>query len=463
MRVKSLVALAVIVAAAVAVADDMLEDRGFFQPTFFAELQDVEVLGDRAYVFGVGGLAVIRILDPDNPVIIGRYEPPGNPYVRFYRGAVANGYGYGGARENLLMVIDLTPVSSPMRTDVIGEPGMSYEGCTVASGRLFACRHGDGLQILSLQDPATPWEMAVFADLTNAWDVEVRDGLAYIADGIGGLAIVDVSDPANPFLAGRFASLGATVDVALHGDVAVIVSGSAGLELVDISDPTAPVQLGHYNTSALAITVAVDGDRAYVADWDDIEVVDISVPTAPVAVGRENTPVRVMGLDARDNLVYVADWAQMRIYDFGPTARGDIELPVIIEFGDVPSGVAIDTTFTVANTGGGILNVTNIQTFDETYIVSPPLSFSLAPGESRDVPLRYDNQEPGFDVTFIRVDSDDTDESEVIFPVTGEPDPGDLELGDEAPNFALFDLDGTPHRLSQQRGRVVVLAFFANW
>ena len=47
--------------------------------------------------------------------------------------------------------------------------------------------------------------------------------------------------------------------------------------------------------------------------------------------------------------------------------------------------------------------------------------------------------------------------------MTGEPDPGDLEIGDEAPNFALLDLDGKPYRLSQQRGKVVVLAFFANW
>ena len=463
MRLFSRLALVMLAVSATAGADDMLEDVSLYQPYYFAELQDVEVDADRAYIFGVGGLAVVQILDPLNPVEIGRYEPPGHPYVRFYRGAVSNGFGYGGAREDLLMVIDLAAVGDPFRTDVVGEPGMSYEGCDVAAGHLFACRHGDGMQILSLLAPQTPLEVAVFTDLVNAWDVEVRDGLAYVADGIGGLAIVDVSDPAAPFLVGRFTSLGATVDVDLYGDVAAIVSGSAGLELVDISDPANPVQLSHHDTSALAITVAVDGDRAYVADWDDIEVVDISNPTAPVAVGRENTPVRVMGLAARDDLVYVADWSTMRIYDFGPSTRGDVELPVTIAFGDVPVGTVVDTMLTVANTGGGVLNVTDIQTFDDAFTLTPPLSFALAPGESRDVPLRYNNQVPGFDVTFVRVDSDDSDEPQMNVPVTGEPAPGDLELGDAAPNFVLFDMDGKPHRLSQYRGRVVVLAFFANW
>lgn len=463
MRHLTLVALATVVGFAAAQADDLLENRGSYYPSFFAELQDVEVAGDQAFVFGVGGLAVIQITDPDNPVMIARYEPPGHPYVRFYRGAVAAGYAYGGAREDLLMVIRVPVLGSPVRTDVVGEPGMSYEGCAVVDGLLYACRHGDGLQILSLADPAHPVELGAFTDLVNAWDVEVAGGLAYVADGIGGLAIVDVSDPGVPELVSRYTSLGATVDVALHGTVAVIASGSAGLEMVDVSDPAAPVLLGQHDTSALAITVAVDGDHVFVADWDDIEVVDISDPAAPVAAGRENTPSRAMGLDAVNDRVYLADWSQLRIYDYGPTSRGDIELPDRIEFGDVPVGAVVDTTMTVANTGGGALTVTDIQIFDPAFTVLPPVAFTLAPGESREVPLRYDNQNPGFDVTFLRVDSDDTDEPQVNLTVSGEPLPGELEVGDEAPDFTLLDLAGEPHSLSQYRGRVVVLAFFANW
>ena len=41
--------------------DDLLEDVGQFSPPWFAELQDVEMVGDLAYVFGVGGLGISAV------------------------------------------------------------------------------------------------------------------------------------------------------------------------------------------------------------------------------------------------------------------------------------------------------------------------------------------------------------------------------------------------------------------
>ena len=66
--IRSLIlALILILAAFAAHADDMLEDRGSWLASFFAELQDVELQGARAYIFGVGGLMVMDITDPDQP------------------------------------------------------------------------------------------------------------------------------------------------------------------------------------------------------------------------------------------------------------------------------------------------------------------------------------------------------------------------------------------------------------
>ena len=48
--------------------DDLLEDIGQYSPPWFAELQDVELVGDRAYEFGVGGMAIFDLSDPANPV-----------------------------------------------------------------------------------------------------------------------------------------------------------------------------------------------------------------------------------------------------------------------------------------------------------------------------------------------------------------------------------------------------------
>ncbi len=373
------------------------------------------------------------------------------------------GHVYCGAREAGLVVVDATTLAEPVEIARIAPPGTSYEGSTVTDGVLYACRHAAGLHVLDVSDPATPVTLATFTGLQNAWDVVVTGGTAYVADGLGGLAILDVSQPEAPRLVSRVATEGAATDVAVAGSVAAVALGSAGIALHDVTDPASPVPLAEYDTPGLAMTLDLAGDRLFVADWDQVEVVDISEPSAPVAAGRENTPVRAMGLAARDSRVFVADWARLRIYDHGPTTRGDIELPTWFDFGAAPLGAVIDTVLTVGNTGGGPLTVTDIAVFADAFELTPPVSFTVPAGASRDVPVRYRNDALGADLTFMRVESDDTDEGEVTFPVSGEPDASALGIGDPAPPFTLEDLGGVTHDLAQYQGRVVVLAFFANW
>ena len=130
--------------------DDLLEDVGQYSPPWFAELQDVEIDGDLAYVFGVGGLAIMDIDDPATPILLGRYEPPGHPFNRFYRGAVGATHAYGGAREDLLGVISIANEAAPTLATVHGDTGTSYEGMAIRANRLYAARHADGLEILDL-------------------------------------------------------------------------------------------------------------------------------------------------------------------------------------------------------------------------------------------------------------------------------------------------------------------------
>ena len=445
-------------------ADDMINPVGVFAPFYFAELQDVELGENRAYLFGVGGFAIIDITIPSNPWFLGRYEPPGHPYNRFYRGVVGVTHAYGGGREDLMSVIDISDEAFPYRVQVHGQTGMSYEGMTIDGSYLYAARHADGIEIMDITNPAAPLTVAEYTGLINSWDLVVRDGIAYVADGVGGLAAIDVSTPAAPDYLYSLATSGAAADVTLAGDLALVACGSAGVDLFDISNPLNAQWLGNYNSSGLAINVDAVGDKMFIADWDDIEVVDISIPTSPFRIGWENTPVRAMGLAAAGDMVYVNDWSRFRIYEFGPTLTGDINLPFDeIDFGLVPTGTTVDTTFTVTNTGGGILQITDVASFNTSFVILPPTSFTIQPGESQEVGLRYVNSEEGYDATFIRIHSNDTDEEPVSFVVSGNIDPSYLDIGDQAPNFTLSDLNGDPYTLWQFGGKVVVLAFFANW
>ncbi len=446
------------------VDDDMMEDLGIYLPNFFAELQDIELGGpDRAYVFGVGGFGIINISDLDNPSLISRYEPPGHPYNRFYRGAVYQNAAYGGGREDLMSIIDITSEFSIFLVRVHGSPGQSFEGIAVNAAHLYAARHADGVEVFDLSDPLDPVTVAEVTSLTNAWDLAFKGDFALVADGIGGLAILDVSDPTTPVHLTSLPTSGAAVDVDVAGDLAVVANGSAGVDIFDISDPTDPLLVSTFNTSGLAITLDATGDLVFVADWDDVEVIDVSDPAAPTPAGWENTPMRAMGLAAEGDLVVVADWSRIRLYRYGPTTRGDIDLSVDgIAFGNVPVGATVDTTFTVSNSGGGPINVTEVIDFGDNFVVQPPNAFTVAPGESHEVTVSFTHAEPGYDATFMRVDSDDVDEWRVTLPLTADDNPNSLDIGEQAPDFSLTDRDGVVHRLSDYEGRIVVLAFFAN-
>jgi hypothetical protein len=444
--------------------DDLLEDASVFSPNWFAEMQDVEIQGDFAYVFGVGGLAIFDLTYPDFPMFQDRYQPPGHPYNRYYRGAVNGDLACGGAREDRLAIFD---VSDPLNIDFLtlhGTSGMSYEGAAIQGDFIYACRHGNGMEVVDVSNPLSPFTVAVVSELTNAWDVEMFGQHAFVADGSGGLVVVDVTSPSAPVVVASAPTSGAAVDVDVNGALAVVCTGSKGFDIFNVVNPAAPVLVGSANTSGLAITAVIAGTKVYVADWDDVEVFDISTPSLPTLVGGEDTPVRAMGLGATDDLVVVADWSKMRVYRTGPTTRGDIHVTnESINFGGIPVGDTVDTVFTIGNTGGGAVNVDKVEVFDTNFTVLDPGPFTIPAGGTQDVGISFYHSAPGYDATFIKITSDDTDEDVLTFPLQADDRPLDLAIGDVAPAFTHTDLDGVQHSLSDYRGRVVVMAFFANW
>jgi hypothetical protein len=460
---KRTLAAALMLAASLVSADDLLEPIIETSVTYF-ELQEVEIVGDRAYVCNVAGLAILDISNPAVPQHLGSYPPPPSNFDRFYRATVAGNWVFGGGRNELLKIIDISDETNPTLGIVHGEPGMSYEGCAISGDILYAARHADGLETLDVANPAAPVVLHELDALESCWDVAVRGGYAFVADGADGMAVLDLSDPAAPVHLYSLPTSSAAMDIELSGDLALLACGSAGVEIFDIADPLAAAWVGNYDSSGLAIHLDTVGDLLFIADWDDVEVADISVPESPSPAGWERTPVRAMGLAAVGDLVYVADWARLMVYDYGPTGSGDIHVPLRgFEFGDVPVGETADTTFTVFNSGGATLQVTDVRTFNPNFVVQPPTSFAIPAGDSHLVGLSFTHAAPGFDGTFLRIDSDDPDESQLSFPVAGDDNPDYLNTGEAAPEFTLLDMAGASHTLSDYLGQVVVLSFFANW
>ena len=88
---------------------DNIDPVGRFVATWFAEMVDVELVGNIAWVSGVGGLVAIDVRDPQNPAMFSRYNPSLNPYgPRYYHSAIGENLAYASGRLDGISVIDIS-------------------------------------------------------------------------------------------------------------------------------------------------------------------------------------------------------------------------------------------------------------------------------------------------------------------------------------------------------------------
>ncbi len=94
-------------------------------------------------------------------------------------------------------------------------------------------------------------------------DIDVRDGMAYIANGRSGLLIVDINDPQNPQLVSSIALPGYIKGVRIHQDLVYLVSLRDGIHLVDVSRPAQPLLIGTVPLGRLSKFLLIDDGLLY--------------------------------------------------------------------------------------------------------------------------------------------------------------------------------------------------------
>jgi hypothetical protein len=152
----------------------------------------------------------------------------------------------------------------------------------------------------------------------------------------------------------------------------------------------------------------------------------------------------------------------LQVYRFGPIAGPDLDVGLTdIRFPRTPIGESVDTTLVVSNTGGGALGIEaiDIGPGDFTLDVAPPLH--IAPGEDLPITITYTPTSDKGTREELLFHSNDTDEP--LFPVELRGNDIDLRVGDPAPDFTLPVWQDGEFTLSEHRGSVVVLSWFASW
>ena len=413
--------------------------------SWFVELIDLEVDGDRIYGAGQGGVTVYDISDPENPTNPGHYPPEDDNQGRFHRVEVVGEHLVAAThRERFLDVIDFTDPADPQT--VYTYNGYGLEGMAFIDGRLYVTQRGGSLLIVDTER----WshvEKTGFGE--NTWEL-ASDGSdwLYAADNAG-LLPISLADPDEPALQDTV-DIGGVVHAVVDGDWIYAAQGSLGVAVLDRSDPSAPELVGRIPVSGSAVQLSAGDGVLWIADHEGLATWDVSDPTAPSPTGHEVSEQFALSVAHVGDVGWLGDWNILSSWQLQP---GSPELDIERSEIELSSG---QTTTAFRNWGASTLTLTGVDAVDGLTIEASTLS--LEPGEEGQLRFTWtggDLDQP------ICLASDDADEPLRQLVVLAGDNPS--KLGEPAIDFTLPDLDGNDHTLSDHLGQPVVLAYFATW
>ncbi len=272
---------------------------------------DIILSGDYAYIAGVtGGLRIVDIADPANPVEVGFYDSPG----RAYGIDKEDNLVYMANNNDGLWIFDVSDPTNPIfvsQTDV----GFAYS-ITVHNDIAYISGRWNGLRVIDVSDPENPYEISYVEATDQTLDAFYKEGLLFLADYNKGIRVVDVTDPANPIVIGNYDTPSRVYGVDVVDNWLFVADGNDGLWILAATNPTAITAVGNANTVGLTRHSVVDGNIAYLADWSGgLRIVDISDFANPVEFTFIDTPDRTQDMVVRDGFIFVADYASgLHIY-----------------------------------------------------------------------------------------------------------------------------------------------------
>ncbi|HCH62792.1 MAG TPA: hypothetical protein DFR83_08310 [Deltaproteobacteria bacterium] len=432
--------------------------------SWFTEILDVAYLPDAEVVLtaGQGGVAVFDLSDVTQPNTRGHLGAEPGPFERYYHvEPAAPERMFATHRDIGLDVISYADPDRLVRTARMGNTG--YEGLHPLGDRLYVANINGSIDIFNITvTDAIAFSATVSEGLERPWDILATEDAAYVADGGAGLVTFSLASRDAPVWTATADSEGQPVRLVGDDDgYLYVASGSGGLEIFETSDPLAPTRVAVLDVGGSALDVEVHDGIVGVTTQEAVVLFDVGragTPEAPVPFAYEETELYAMALTAADGRWLVGDWNILSVWELGTDPAPSI---------DVSShGVAfLDEAETrivrVTNRGSAALTIAGIALPPgmEATIDHPV----MAPGQVAQVQVAWDGVTGIPRGSTICIASDDPGMPQFELQTgTGASGEGNA-IGQNAPDFALEDLDGVVHRLSDQIGQPVVLAYFATW
>ncbi len=260
--------------------------------------------GNYAYIVnGTDGLLVADFSDSSLPDEVYHLALPGNSVAL----AASGSYLYVLDQEDTLRVID---ISSPTNPAQVGKLGLNVDQpmaiCVSGNYAYAACRIS-GVVIINISRPSNPSLEGRYDSPGQAYDVVIRDTIAFVADGTKGLRVVNVADPTAPVEIGFYNTNGITRGLVLKNNLIYLADGGRGIKIFNISDPVNPEQLGTLDTPGTANKVLLS-DGLFVADgFEGVRMIDVSDSLNPREIGYMESFGNAVNLACSGRMLYLAD------------------------------------------------------------------------------------------------------------------------------------------------------------
>jgi len=343
----------------------------------------------------MGSFALLRAIDITNPLTpfeVGKLEGGGANVVK-----VMGDLGYLGTSKGL-HVLDMSDPSLPAQIGVIDLPSTMLD-IEIIDGLAYVAAHLAGLRIVDVSNPNQMREIGFLETeiRSSSTSVEVRGDIAYLTAGER-LWVIDVSDPTIPAIIGSSFKRRSTAEgLAVSGDLAY-VADRGGIRIIDVSNPERPKLLSDTPSPGRTVDVNVIGKLAYVSgEYDGVRVVDVSDPSTPHEIGAIDLDVhttQIVDVEVRDGLVYAADEGAsfLHIFEFGPEYKTTINVEIDIMPGSDSNPINLSI-------GGNIpVMIVGAEGFDVTDVDETTLAFgrSGAPFDHSQGPHFEDLNGDGF-------------------------------------------------------------------
>ncbi|MFW9779899.1 MAG: LVIVD repeat-containing protein [Candidatus Heimdallarchaeota archaeon] len=242
---------------------------------FFDEGSSHRLLVEDDIVFvadNFGGLEVFNVSNLTNPVKIIEVSGTINGFYKKERFLYAADYSEG------LLIFDITNLTKPM--EITRYTDFDHALMHLIRNNLAYVSDDSGLKILDISNLSNITELVSYSYDYYVYDLQFAGEIAYTAcarsifEAGEGIKIWNASDPLNFALMGSFFDGGMAFDLQILNNYALVADFNDGVEIIDVSNPYNPIKVTNYYDGGNATQLYVVDDLIYVADgFDGLEII----------------------------------------------------------------------------------------------------------------------------------------------------------------------------------------------